>query len=164
MTTLDMLPAALNGSAFWLPLIWSALLAIAVMALGAILLGAALGYGVHVVFPDAFSDENASSQAMAMSSAEMPAVPHPVSATTRPMSPITGASPSPWTTPTKRLPSLLTLDAMNFRAVVFGWACLTVGVAAGVWWASQASGIRVQPGNAQWRSRSTSASWRVIAS
>lgn len=38
----------------------------------------------------------------------------------------------------ERLPSLQTLDVMNFRAVVFGWACLTVGVAAGAWWASQA--------------------------
>lgn len=38
----------------------------------------------------------------------------------------------------ERLPSLQTLDDMNFRAVVLGWACLTVGVAAGAWWASQA--------------------------
>jgi ABC-type transport system involved in cytochrome c biogenesis permease subunit len=37
-----------------------------------------------------------------------------------------------------RLPSLLTLDAMNSRAVALGWICLTVGVAAGVWWAAQA--------------------------
>jgi ABC-type transport system involved in cytochrome c biogenesis permease subunit len=37
-----------------------------------------------------------------------------------------------------RLPSLQILDAMNSRAVVFGWCCLTIGVVAGVVWASQA--------------------------
>jgi len=37
-----------------------------------------------------------------------------------------------------RLPSLLTLDAMNLRAVVVGWAFLTVGVVVGLIWTAQA--------------------------
>ncbi len=37
-----------------------------------------------------------------------------------------------------RLPSLLTLDAMNARAIALGWMCLTIGVAVGVWWTAQA--------------------------
>jgi ABC-type transport system involved in cytochrome c biogenesis permease subunit len=37
-----------------------------------------------------------------------------------------------------RLPSLQTLDVMNSRAVAIGWLLLTVGVAVGVIWASQA--------------------------
>ena len=37
-----------------------------------------------------------------------------------------------------RLPSLQILDAMNSRAVVVGWFCLTIGVVAGVVWAAQA--------------------------
>jgi ABC-type transport system involved in cytochrome c biogenesis permease subunit len=39
-----------------------------------------------------------------------------------------------------RLPSLQILDAMNSRAVGFGWVFLTVGVTAGIVWAVQASG------------------------
>jgi ABC-type transport system involved in cytochrome c biogenesis permease subunit len=37
-----------------------------------------------------------------------------------------------------RLPSLQTLDVMNWRAVVVGWLFLTLGVAVGVVWAAQA--------------------------
>ena len=37
-----------------------------------------------------------------------------------------------------RLPSLQILDVMNSRAVTIGWVFLTVGVAAGVLWVSQA--------------------------
>ena len=37
-----------------------------------------------------------------------------------------------------RLPSLLTLDAMNLRAVMVGWACLTIGVVVGLIWTAQA--------------------------
>ena len=37
-----------------------------------------------------------------------------------------------------RLPSLLTLDAMNLRAVMVGWACLTIGVLVGLIWTAQA--------------------------
>jgi ABC-type transport system involved in cytochrome c biogenesis permease subunit len=37
-----------------------------------------------------------------------------------------------------RLPSLAVLDQMNSRAVVAGFACLTVGIAIGVAWAMQA--------------------------
>jgi ABC-type transport system involved in cytochrome c biogenesis permease subunit len=40
-----------------------------------------------------------------------------------------------------RLPSLLTLDAMNARAIALGWICLTVGVVVGVWWTAQARTI-----------------------
>jgi ABC-type transport system involved in cytochrome c biogenesis permease subunit len=38
----------------------------------------------------------------------------------------------------RRLPSLQSLDAMNMRAVTIGWIFLTVGVAIGGIWASQA--------------------------
>jgi ABC-type uncharacterized transport system permease subunit len=37
-----------------------------------------------------------------------------------------------------RLPSLLTLDVMNSRAMTIGWVFLTVGVAVGVLWTAQA--------------------------
>ena len=37
-----------------------------------------------------------------------------------------------------RLPSLLTLDAMNLRAVIVGWAFLTIGVLVGLIWTAQA--------------------------
>jgi len=37
-----------------------------------------------------------------------------------------------------RLPSLLTLDVMNSRAMTIGWVLLTVGVTVGVVWAEQA--------------------------
>ena len=37
-----------------------------------------------------------------------------------------------------RLPSLLTLDVMNSRAVAVGWVLLTVGVVVGLVWAGQA--------------------------
>jgi ABC-type transport system involved in cytochrome c biogenesis permease subunit len=40
-----------------------------------------------------------------------------------------------------RLPSLQILDAMNSRAVAVGWVGLTIGVAVGVVWASQARAI-----------------------
>ena len=39
-----------------------------------------------------------------------------------------------------RLPPLQTVDAMNSRAVGFGWLFLTIGVTAGIVWAVQASG------------------------
>jgi ABC-type transport system involved in cytochrome c biogenesis permease subunit len=38
-----------------------------------------------------------------------------------------------------RLPSLQVLDAMNNRAVTVGWVFLTIGVAVGALWATQAS-------------------------
>jgi ABC-type uncharacterized transport system permease subunit len=38
----------------------------------------------------------------------------------------------------QRLPSLMTLDVMNSRAMTIGWVFLTVGVAVGVVWAAQA--------------------------
>jgi ABC-type transport system involved in cytochrome c biogenesis permease subunit len=41
----------------------------------------------------------------------------------------------------QRLPSLQTLDAMNSRAVVVGWVCLTIGVLVGVIWTSQARAV-----------------------
>ncbi len=37
-----------------------------------------------------------------------------------------------------RLPSLQVLDAMNQRATVVGWVCLTIGLVAGAVWANQA--------------------------
>lgn len=37
-----------------------------------------------------------------------------------------------------RLPSLQVLDTMNQRAIVVGWACLTVGLVVGAIWAGQA--------------------------
>ena len=51
-----------------------------------------------------------------------------------------------------RLPSLQILDAMNSRAVTIGWVLLTVGVAVGVIWASQARSI--DPNNANLRAMS----------
>jgi ABC-type transport system involved in cytochrome c biogenesis permease subunit len=44
-----------------------------------------------------------------------------------------------------RLPSLSTLDAMNLRVVVIGWAFLTVGVVVGLIWTAQAR--QVAPGD-----------------
>ena len=44
-----------------------------------------------------------------------------------------------------RLPSLSILDAMNLRAVVVGWAFLTVGVVVGLIWTAQAR--QVAPGD-----------------
>ena len=44
-----------------------------------------------------------------------------------------------------RLPSLQVLDAMNLRAVRIGWIFLTVGVAVGAVWASQARGASLDP-------------------
>jgi ABC-type transport system involved in cytochrome c biogenesis permease subunit len=41
----------------------------------------------------------------------------------------------------KRLPSLLTLDTMNSRAMTVGWAFLTIGVAVGVLWTAQARAV-----------------------
>jgi ABC-type transport system involved in cytochrome c biogenesis permease subunit len=40
-----------------------------------------------------------------------------------------------------RLPSLQTLDMMNWRAVAVGWLFLTVGVVVGVVWAQQARAV-----------------------
>jgi ABC-type uncharacterized transport system permease subunit len=37
-----------------------------------------------------------------------------------------------------RLPSLQVLDSMNQQAIVVGWVCLTIGLAAGAIWAGQA--------------------------
>lgn len=37
-----------------------------------------------------------------------------------------------------RLPSLQVLDSMNQRAIAVGWVCLTIGLAVGAIWASQA--------------------------
>lgn len=37
-----------------------------------------------------------------------------------------------------RLPSLQVLDVMNSRAIAIGWLFLSIGVIAGLWWASQA--------------------------
>jgi ABC-type transport system involved in cytochrome c biogenesis permease subunit len=48
-----------------------------------------------------------------------------------------------------RLPSLLTLDAMNARAIALGWICLSVGVAVGVWWTGQARTIAPDDPNLQ---------------
>src|SRR4029077_2296440 len=39
-----------------------------------------------------------------------------------------------------RLPSLQVLDRMNQRAIVIGWAFLTVGITVGAFWAAQARG------------------------
>jgi ABC-type transport system involved in cytochrome c biogenesis permease subunit len=39
-----------------------------------------------------------------------------------------------------RLPSLQILDRMNQRAIVIGWAFLTVGITVGAFWAAQARG------------------------
>jgi ABC-type transport system involved in cytochrome c biogenesis permease subunit len=44
-----------------------------------------------------------------------------------------------------RLPSLSILDSMNLRAVVIGWAFLTVGVVVGLIWTAQAR--QVAPGD-----------------
>ena len=45
-----------------------------------------------------------------------------------------------------RLPSLQVLDAMNQRAIIIGWVCLTIGLVAGAVWANTAplSDPRVQ--------------------
>lgn len=45
-----------------------------------------------------------------------------------------------------RLPSLQVLDAMNQRAIIIGWICLTIGLVAGAVWANTAplSDPRVQ--------------------
>jgi len=48
-----------------------------------------------------------------------------------------------------RLPSLLTLDDMNARAIALGWVCLSVGVAAGVWWTLQARTVSPDDPNLQ---------------
>jgi ABC-type transport system involved in cytochrome c biogenesis permease subunit len=48
-----------------------------------------------------------------------------------------------------RLPSLLTLDAMNLRAVVIGWLFLTVGVVVGLIWTAQARQITPADPNLQ---------------
>ena len=43
-----------------------------------------------------------------------------------------------------RLPSLLTLDTMNSRAMTVGWVFLTIGVTVGVIWTAQATGRGAQ--------------------
>lgn len=48
-----------------------------------------------------------------------------------------------------RLPSLHVLDAMNSRAVVVGWACLTFGLAVGVFWAVEARALAPDNANLQ---------------
>jgi ABC-type uncharacterized transport system permease subunit len=48
-----------------------------------------------------------------------------------------------------RLPSLTTLDVMNLRSVTVGWVFLTVGVAVGLIWASQARVIAPNDPNLQ---------------
>jgi ABC-type transport system involved in cytochrome c biogenesis permease subunit len=48
-----------------------------------------------------------------------------------------------------RLPSLQTLDIMNWRAVVVGWVFLTVGVVVGVVWAGQARAVAPEDPNIQ---------------
>lgn len=49
----------------------------------------------------------------------------------------------------KRLPSLQILDAMNSRAVAVGWLFLTIGVIAGILWASQARAVAPENTNIQ---------------
>jgi ABC-type transport system involved in cytochrome c biogenesis permease subunit len=46
-----------------------------------------------------------------------------------------------------RLPSLQMLDTMNRRAVAIGWLFLTIGVAVGVLWASQARSVSPEDPN-----------------
>ena len=48
-----------------------------------------------------------------------------------------------------RLPSLLTLDTMNSRAMTIGWVFLTVGVTVGVIWAAQARALAPDDPNLQ---------------
>src|SRR5688500_14408656 len=48
-----------------------------------------------------------------------------------------------------RLPSLQILDVMNSRAVAIGWLFLTVGVAVGIVWASQARALSPENVNLQ---------------
>ena len=49
----------------------------------------------------------------------------------------------------KRLPSLQTLDVMNWRAVAVGWLFLTIGVVVGIVWAAQARTIAPDDPNIQ---------------
>jgi ABC-type uncharacterized transport system permease subunit len=49
----------------------------------------------------------------------------------------------------QRLPSLLTLDVMNSRAMTIGWAFLTIGVAVGVMWTAQARPLSPDDPNLQ---------------
>ncbi len=48
-----------------------------------------------------------------------------------------------------RLPSLLTLDTMNSRAMTIGWVFLTVGVTVGVIWAARARALSPDDPNLQ---------------
>jgi ABC-type transport system involved in cytochrome c biogenesis permease subunit len=48
-----------------------------------------------------------------------------------------------------RLPALHVLDAMNSRAVVVGWLFLTIGVAVGIFWATQARAVAPENVNIQ---------------
>ncbi len=48
-----------------------------------------------------------------------------------------------------RLPSLQTLDVMNWRAVAVGWLFLTIGVVVGVVWAAQARTVAPEDPNIQ---------------
>jgi ABC-type transport system involved in cytochrome c biogenesis permease subunit len=49
----------------------------------------------------------------------------------------------------QRLPSLQTLDLMNWRSVAVGWLFLTLGVVVGVIWAAQARALDPQDPNIQ---------------
>jgi ABC-type uncharacterized transport system permease subunit len=49
----------------------------------------------------------------------------------------------------ERLPSLQVLDVMNSRAVAIGWLCLTIGLAVGVMWMSQARAASPENSNLQ---------------
>jgi len=49
----------------------------------------------------------------------------------------------------ERLPSLQILDVMNSRAVTIGWLCLTLGVAVGFVWTSQARALAPDNSNLQ---------------
>ena len=49
----------------------------------------------------------------------------------------------------QRLPSLQILDVMNSRAVTIGWVFLTVGVAVGFFWSSQARAVTPENSNLQ---------------
>ena len=48
-----------------------------------------------------------------------------------------------------RLPSLLTLDTMNSRAMTVGWVFLTIGVVVGIVWAAQARAVSPDDPNLQ---------------
>ena len=49
----------------------------------------------------------------------------------------------------ERLPSLQVLDVMNSRAVAIGWVCLTIALAVGFVWSSQARSVAPDNSNLQ---------------